>query len=80
MGDTRTILVTDDEAALTVVVEMLSSVDGHDVVTVVDGCEALPWSKEHTPDLAILDVAKPSVSERHRGLFACEACAAPAGG
>ncbi len=62
MEDTRTILVAEDDVAFTVVVEMLLSVDGHDVVKVADGREALAWLKEHTPDLAILDVAMPHLS------------------
>lgn len=62
MEDTRTILVADDEVAFGVVVEMLLSVDGHEVVKVADGREALTWLKEHTPDLAILDVSMPHLS------------------
>ena len=57
--DTRTILVADDDEAFTVVVEMLLSVDGYEVAKAVDGREALAWLKDHTPDLAILDVAMP---------------------
>jgi CheY-like chemotaxis protein len=62
VADARTILLADDEAAFTKVVEMLLSVDGHEVVTVADGRDALAWLKEHTPDLAILDVAMPHLS------------------
>ena len=51
--------MADDDEAFTVVVDMLLSADGHDVVKVVDGREALAWLKDHTPDLAILDVAMP---------------------
>lgn len=59
---TRTILVADDEVAFSAVLEMLLGVDGHEVVKVGDGREALAWLKEHTPDLAILDVAMPHLS------------------
>ncbi len=67
MERTRTILVADDEPAFTVVVEMLLSLDGYEVVTVGDGREALAWLREHTPDLAILDVAMPHLN----GLDVC---------
>jgi len=50
------------------VVEMLLSVDGHDVARVNDGREALTWLKDHTPDLAILDVTMPHLS----GIEVCE--------
>ena len=59
--------MADDEPAFTVVVEMLLSLDGYEVVTVGDGREALAWLREHTPDLAILDVAMPHLN----GLDVC---------
>ena len=40
---------------------MLLSVDGYDVQLVEDGAQALSYLKEHTPDLAILDVKMPNV-------------------
>lgn len=63
-----TILVADDQESFTRVVELLVSVDGHEVVRVNDGREALAWLKDHTPDLAILDVAMPHLS----GIEVCE--------
>ncbi len=47
---------------------MLVSVDGHEVVRVNDGREALEWLKDNTPDLAILDVAMPRLS----GIEVCD--------
>jgi len=64
----RTILVADDQESFTKVVEMLVSVDGHEVVRVSDGREALEWLKDNTPDLAILDVAMPHLS----GIEVCD--------
>jgi DNA-binding response OmpR family regulator len=58
----RTILVAEDEEAFSTVLEMLLSIDGYDVVEVADGREALAWLREHTPDLAILDVVMPHMS------------------
>jgi len=51
-----TILVADDAEGQRMVLEMLLSVDGYEVVTVEDGKAALEYLKDHTPDLAILDV------------------------
>ena len=68
MAQVRTVLVADDQESFTKVVEMLVSVDGHEVVRVHDGREALAWLKDHTPDLAILDVAMPHLS----GIEVCE--------
>lgn len=41
---------------------MLLTLDGHDVVAVSNGKEALAYLKDHTPDLAILDVHMPDVN------------------
>jgi DNA-binding response OmpR family regulator len=49
------------------VLDMLLSVDGYDVHLVEDGVEALEYLKEHTPDLAILDVRMPRLG----GLEVC---------
>lgn len=61
------ILVADDVEGQRVILEMLLSVDGYEVHTVEDGREALEYLKEHTPDLAILDVLMPHVG----GLEVC---------
>ena len=53
------ILVADDLAGQRLILEMLLSVDGYDVTTVEDGKAALEFLKDHTPDLAILDVKMP---------------------
>lgn len=57
-----TILVADDIAGQRMILDMLLSVDGYDVELVEDGLEALQYLKEHTPDLAVLDVMMPNVS------------------
>jgi DNA-binding response OmpR family regulator len=61
VADAKTILIADDDAGHLRVLDMILSVDGHAVVAVEDGREALAWLREHTPDLAILDVAMPLV-------------------
>lgn len=50
------------------VLDMLLSADGYVVHTVADGREALAYLREHTPDLAILDVNMPHVS----GIDVCD--------
>ncbi|MFA5551653.1 MAG: response regulator [Trueperaceae bacterium] len=62
------ILVADDLAGQRLILEMLLSVDGYDVTTVEDGKAALDFLKEHTPDLAILDVKMPFLT----GIEVCD--------
>lgn len=61
------ILVAEDLAGQRMVLDMLLSVEGYDVHLVEDGAEALEYLKEHTPDLAILDVRMPRLG----GLEVC---------
>ncbi len=57
-----TILVADDEPAVRNLLEMVLGSDGHTVVTVSDGKEALAYLKDNTPDLLVLDVNMPFLS------------------
>ena len=61
------ILVADDLAGQRMVLEMLLSVDGYDVITVEDGKAALDYLKGNTPALAILDIKMPYLT----GLDVC---------
>jgi DNA-binding response OmpR family regulator len=54
-----TILTADDSEQIRSLLEMILSADGHHVVQVADGREALTWLKDNTPDLMILDVTMP---------------------
>lgn len=67
MNEPPTILLAEDEASYAVVVEMLLEADGYQVAKVADGREALTWLREHTPSLAVLDVAMPHMT----GLEVC---------
>jgi CheY-like chemotaxis protein len=62
MSTPATILVADDEPAVRNLLEMILGSDGHTVVTVVDGKEALAYLKDHTPDLIVLDINMPFMS------------------
>lgn len=61
------ILVADDLAGQRMVLEMLLSVDGYEVITVEDGKAALDYLKSNTPALAILDIKMPYLT----GLEVC---------
>ncbi len=62
-----TILVADDEPAVRNLLEMILGSDGHTVISVADGKEALTYLKDHTPDLIVLDINMPFMS----GLDVC---------
>jgi CheY-like chemotaxis protein len=62
MSTPATILVADDEPAVRNLLEMILGSDGHTVVTVADGKEALVYLKDNTPDLIVLDVNMPFLS------------------
>ncbi len=53
------ILTADDSEQIRSLLEMIIEADGHRVVQVADGREALTWLKDNTPDLMILDVTMP---------------------
>lgn len=61
-SEAASILVADDLMGQRLILEMLLSIDGYDVVTVEDGKAALDYLRDHTPDLAILDVKMPYLS------------------
>jgi CheY-like chemotaxis protein len=56
------ILVADDQEGHRKLLDLLLSIEGYDLTMVEDGREALAWLQQHTPDLAILDVAMPFVN------------------
>lgn len=57
-----TILVADDEAAIRTMLEVILSVDGHEIVAVADGKQALEYLQTHTPDAMLLDVQMPFIT------------------
>jgi len=54
--------VADDAEGQRLVLDMLLSVDGYEVVAVGDGKAALDYLKDNTPDLAILDYQMPHLT------------------
>jgi CheY-like chemotaxis protein len=56
------ILIADDQEGHRRLLDLLLSIEGYEIAMVEDGREALAWLQQHTPDLAILDVAMPFVT------------------
>lgn len=54
------ILVIDDDQGTTKLLELVLSKEGYDVITVNDGCEALPTVLACNPNLILLDLVMPS--------------------
>ena len=58
-SDAPSILVVDDQAGQRVILDMLLTLDGYQVVAREDGRAALEYLREHTPQLVVLDVHMP---------------------
>jgi CheY-like chemotaxis protein len=55
----RRILFADDNRDVVESFEMMLRILGHDVLTALDGVEALEKAEEHRPDVIVLDVGMP---------------------
>ena len=55
------ILVVDDEPNNRVLLQVMLSPDGYEVLTAASGSEALAMIADHPPDLVILDVMMPGM-------------------
>lgn len=55
------VLVADDQEGHRTLVDLLLASEGYELAMVEDGKAALDWLKDHTPALAILDVAMPKL-------------------
>ena len=53
------ILIADDESLIRMGLKSMLRELGHDVLTAKNGRDALQQAREHTPDLAILDIRMP---------------------
>lgn len=55
----KTILIVEDDKNQRLLYEYELSLEGYNIITAKDGCEALKKVKEHFPDLIILDIILP---------------------
>jgi CheY-like chemotaxis protein len=55
-------MAVDDDHVIRGLLEVNLEMEGHDVVTAVDGQDALDKIREQAPDLVILDVMMPNVN------------------
>ncbi len=60
-GDSKLILVVDDEPRMTRFIRMNLDLEGYKVIEARDGLEALEKVRKHLPDLVILDVRMPKM-------------------
>jgi DNA-binding response OmpR family regulator len=60
--DRQLVLVADDDKDILALVAFRLERSGYEVVTAVDGEEALRLARERTPDLVVLDVMMPKLT------------------
>lgn len=58
----RRILIADDNRDAADTLQLLLSIDGHDVQVAIDGLEALRIAEEFDPDLVVLDIGMPHLT------------------
>lgn len=57
----KTVLVVDDNKYHLLFYEQELALEGYNIVTAKDGCEALKKIEEHSPDLVVLDIIMPKI-------------------
>ena len=57
----KTILVVDDDKYHLLLYEQELSLEGYNIITAKDGCEAVKKVKEHSPDLIVMDIIMPKM-------------------
>jgi len=60
--DPKTILVVDDDKAITTLLEALLSQHGYTVLVAHDGLDGMVQVKKNIPDLIILDIMMPEIN------------------
>ncbi len=68
MGDTRRVLVVDDEPDVLLLCRVNLEFEGYEVIEASDGVQAMEQVRAHRPDIVLLDVMMPSMS----GFQVCE--------
>ena len=64
MSVRRLVLIADDDEDILALVRATIERSGHEVMAVGDGAAALSAMAERRPDLAVLDIAMPSMTGR----------------
>lgn len=59
MSQPKQILVVDDDEQLALGVKLRLEANGYEVLTALNGCQALEQVGQHVPDLILLDVMMP---------------------
>ena len=58
----KRILIAEDEPSIVLSLEFLLAEAGYEVLTAVNGADALKLAEERTPDLVVLDIMLPVVN------------------
>lgn len=58
----RKLLIADDEPGIRTLVKMTLESDAYEIIEASDGVQALALTKEHRPQLVLLDVSMPGMS------------------
>lgn len=58
----RKLLIADDEPGIRTLVKMTLESDAYEIIEASDGVQALALTKEHRPQLVLLDVSMPRMS------------------
>lgn len=61
MSSRQTILVVEDDKNQVLLYEQELSLDGYNVITAKDGCEAVKKLQEQAPDLVVMDIILPKM-------------------
>ena len=69
MADIDKILVVEDDRNLSDTLKYNLRKEGYEVVTAVDGAEALDVARREKPDLIILDLMLPKISASRSAAF-----------
>ena len=57
----KTILIVEDDKNQLLFYEHELSLEGYNIITAKDGCEALKKVREHFPDLIVMDIILPAM-------------------
>jgi chemotaxis response regulator CheB len=68
LGETRTVLVVDDDAAIRRLIRIMLELDGHTVLEAANGTDGIALACAHRPDLAVVDYMMPGLDGERTAL------------